>query len=56
MHCHIGWHTSMGLDMQFVERYSEAQALIDYSTMSDTCSAWDSYAASSGVTEEDSGV
>jgi hypothetical protein len=56
MHCHIGWHTSEGLDMQFIERSSEAVGLIDYDTFNSTCAAWQSYVDSSGVTEEDSGV
>lgn len=56
MHCHIGWHTSEGLALQFVERYSEITALIDETTLSDTCTAWSSYASNNGVEEEDSGV
>ncbi|KAF2102300.1 hypothetical protein NA57DRAFT_35573 [Rhizodiscina lignyota] len=56
MHCHIGWHTSEGLDMQFVERYTEARALIDFDVLNSTCSAWETYVDGSGVTEQDSGV
>ena len=29
MHCHIGWHTSEGFALQFVERYDEIAALVD---------------------------
>ncbi|OJD30710.1 multicopper oxidase [Diplodia corticola] len=56
MHCHIGWHTSEGLAMQFLERASEMEAVMSASTMSDTCTAWDTYASANGVEEEDSGV
>jgi len=36
MHCHIGWHTSEGLALQFVERYTEIAGLIDYDTLDGT--------------------
>ncbi|KAL1639188.1 hypothetical protein SLS58_008156 [Diplodia intermedia] len=56
MHCHIGWHTSEGLAMQFLERASEMEEVISAASMSDTCTAWDTYATANGVEEEDSGV
>ncbi|KAF2807959.1 laccase Lcc4 [Mytilinidion resinicola] len=56
MHCHIGWHTSEGLALQFVERSTEISALVDYDTLNSTCAAWETYTAVSGVEEEDSGV
>lgn len=56
MHCHIGWHTSEGLALQFVERYSEIQSLIDYDMLENTCSAWNEYQTATGLEEEDSGV
>lgn len=56
MHCHIGWHTSEGLALQFIERYDDIAALIDSETLSDTCSTWETYADDAGLTEEDSGV
>lgn len=57
MHCHIGWHTSEGLALQFIERYDEISGVIDDSdTLTDTCSAWETYETDSDVTEEDSGV
>ena len=55
-HCHIGWHAAEGFAIQFIERYSEIKSLIDYDTLSDTCSAWETYAASSGIEEDDSGI
>ena len=42
--------------MQFVVRESEISDLIDYTTLSDTCSAWTTYADTNSVEQEDSGV
>ncbi|OCK79607.1 multicopper oxidase [Lepidopterella palustris CBS 459.81] len=56
MHCHIGWHTSEGLALQFIERSSEISALVDYDTLSGTCSTWDTYVNSDSIDEDDSGV
>ncbi|KAL1966546.1 hypothetical protein VTN77DRAFT_4468 [Rasamsonia byssochlamydoides] len=44
MHCHIGWHTQMGLAIQFIEQYDVARSLIDYDFLESNCAAWDSYA------------
>lgn len=52
MHCHIGWHTSMGFAMQFLERASEIPKLLDTTQMLDTCTAWNGHA----IIQEDSGV
>lgn len=56
MHCHIGWHTSEGFAIQFVERYSEIAGLIDYDSLEATCSAWETYAEENSVDVDDSGV
>ncbi|KAH8602219.1 putative extracellular dihydrogeodin oxidase/laccase [Bisporella sp. PMI_857] len=56
MHCHIGWHTSEGFALQLIERYDEIEALTDLDTLNSTCIAWEEYAESSGVEQEDSGV
>ncbi|KAF2661805.1 multicopper oxidase [Lophiostoma macrostomum CBS 122681] len=56
MHCHIGWHTSEGLALQFVERESEIAALVNADTANATCAAWNSWASDIGIEEEDSGV
>jgi hypothetical protein len=56
MHCHIGWHTSEGLALQFVERESEIRDLLDETVLQDTCAAWNEWADSTGIEEEDSGV
>ncbi|KAK1980438.1 multicopper oxidase [Colletotrichum cereale] len=56
MHCHIGWHTSEGFSMQFIERYSEIAAITDNTTLSDTCSAWKTFQEEHKIEQEDSGV
>ncbi|KAF2267368.1 laccase-1 [Lojkania enalia] len=56
MHCHIGWHTSEGLALQFVERESEIPGLTNFETMNSTCAAWDTWANAVGIEEDDSGV
>ncbi|KAH7176772.1 Cupredoxin [Dactylonectria macrodidyma] len=56
MHCHIGWHTSEGFAVQFIERESEIAALTDSSDLSDVCEAWESFQEEYTVEQEDSGV
>lgn len=57
MHCHIGWHTSEGLALQFVERETEIPALLtSKSVLQNTCAAWNNWAKGTGIKEEDSGV
>lgn len=51
MHCHIGWHTNMGLALQFVEQYSVARDLVNYERLNATCETWMKYAASENVTQ-----
>ncbi|KAF2760125.1 laccase-1 [Pseudovirgaria hyperparasitica] len=56
MHCHIGWHTEEGLAVQFVERQSEIPGLLDNTTLTETCDAWNAFQTSIGLVEEDSGI
>ncbi len=56
MHCHIGWHTSEGFALQFVERYSEIQGMIDQNRLGGTCSKWETFQATAKIEQEDSGV
>ncbi|KAL1625475.1 hypothetical protein SLS56_007369 [Neofusicoccum ribis] len=57
MHCHIGWHAVEGFAIQFIERYDEIKALIDYDTLENTCSAWDTWDSGSDIVQgEDSGI
>ncbi|KAF0315312.1 Laccase [Colletotrichum sp. SAR11_59] len=56
MHCHIGWHTSEGFSMQFVERLDEITALTDSTTVQDICTNWSSFQEEYSIEQEDSGV
>lgn len=57
MHCHIGWHTEEGFAIQFVERYSEIQDLIDYDSLHSNCQNWETYQSGKNFAiEDDSGV
>ncbi|KAF2088710.1 multicopper oxidase [Saccharata proteae CBS 121410] len=53
MHCHIGWHTSDGFDIQILERHSDIRPLLDYDVMNSNCEAWSTYAADEDVVEDD---
>nr|CAM12502.1 laccase precursor [Helotiaceae sp. UHH 1-13-18-4] len=57
LHCHIAWHASQGLAMQFVE--SEASiigTLADTATFEDNCAAWTTYSTSEKWAQDDSGI
>lgn len=57
MHCHIGWHTSEGLALQFVEREAEIPGILSStSVLQSTCATWKKWAHSIGIKVEDSGV
>ncbi|KAI1487645.1 multicopper oxidase [Biscogniauxia mediterranea] len=56
MHCHIGWHTSEGFALQFVERYSEIPSITDSTTLADSCSTWSAYQSSESIEQDDSGI
>ncbi|KAE8441574.1 laccase, multicopper oxidase, benzenediol:oxygen oxidorectuctase [Mollisiaceae sp. DMI_Dod_QoI] len=57
MHCHIAWHASQGLAMQFVERESEiAVSLTNTEISEDNCAAWISYEDTAIWPQDDSGI
>ncbi|KAI0120797.1 multicopper oxidase [Hypoxylon sp. NC0597] len=56
MHCHIGWHTSQGFALQFVERYDEIAGITDADALTNTCSSWSSFQQSEGLGQSDSGI
>ncbi|PQE24287.1 multicopper oxidase protein [Rutstroemia sp. NJR-2017a BVV2] len=51
-HCHIGWHTSEGFALQFLERADEISGLMDADVLQGTCDAW----GKAGIEQDDSGV
>ncbi|KGO43560.1 Multicopper oxidase, type 1 [Penicillium expansum] len=56
MHCHIGWHTDEGFALQFLERESEIEPLIDRKALGDNCDSWNAYDTAFNIEQEDSGV
>ncbi|KAI0145459.1 multicopper oxidase-domain-containing protein [Xylariaceae sp. FL1272] len=59
MHCHIAWHVSGGLAVDFLERVSEQKALIsaaDKAAFNSNCATWQDYFDDSGVVKIDSGL
>lgn len=56
MHCHIGWHTSEGFALQFIERYSEIAGLTDSDRLSEGCENWELFQSTAEIEQEDSGV
>lgn len=58
MHCHIGWHSSMGFALQIVEQQDKIKKTIkDSCELEDTCAAWDTWADANGLEKpHDSGI
>lgn len=56
MHCHIGWHAAEGFAMQWVVQQDKIRDLLDYDSMSSTCSAWDTWETQNNLEEDDSGI
>jgi len=54
MHCHIAWHVSDGLAVQFLE--SKDQAPLGDAAWKQTCSNWDKFQASMPYPKPDSGL
>ncbi|KAH9885346.1 probing oxygen channels in Melanocarpus Albomyces laccase [Xylariomycetidae sp. FL2044] len=58
-HCHIAWHVSGGLSVDFLERVGEQKAQIsaaDQAAFSSNCAAWQKYYATSPQKKADSGL
>lgn len=58
-HCHIAWHISGGLGVDFMERVSEQPGLItrtERKTFESECAAWSKYWDNSGLVQNDSGL
>ena len=59
MHCHIAWHASAGLALQFVERAADIDTYIGPSVVTDyeeRCNAWTAYYDDSQAKQSDSGI
>ncbi|KAF1349911.1 multicopper oxidase-domain-containing protein [Delphinella strobiligena] len=57
MHCHIGWHVSMGFALQFVEAQDLiADTVTNSCILNDVCSCWRDWADDNDIDVDDSGV
>lgn len=61
VHCHIAWHASQGLSLEFVETESQISKLSvstnEKTDMTDTCDAWTTYTGTSNYfAQDDSGI
>ncbi len=44
LHCHIGWHTAMGFDLQIVEKRRDFLEYMDLGVTNRVCDEWGKYA------------
>lgn len=56
MHCHIAWHVSGGLGVQFLERGAEIAGKMDLKRSNENCKAWDVWFADKRHLKIDSGL
>lgn len=56
LHCHIGWHMSEGFAVQFLERQSELEEIVDRDYVEDQCATWTEYQEANGIVQWDSGI
>jgi hypothetical protein len=55
MHCHIGWHVSMGFALQIIEAKDQIKETVQDSCHG-TCKSWNKYAELNHIVVDDSGV
>ncbi|KAJ9619830.1 hypothetical protein H2203_008101 [Taxawa tesnikishii (nom. ined.)] len=57
MHCHIGWHVSMGFALQIIEGQEYIKGNVsDTCMLDDTCATWRKWADNHDLSTDDSGV
>ncbi|RMZ70755.1 multicopper oxidase [Pyrenophora seminiperda CCB06] len=56
MHCHIGWHTSEGFALQWVERMGEIGNITNKEALASNCVSWNEHSDAVALVQEDSGV
>jgi Multicopper oxidase len=55
-HCHIAWHVSGGLYMNFMERPADIKKLAIPDSFATTCKDWNAYSSLNTVGQIDSGT
>ncbi|KAB5577568.1 laccase-2 [Coniochaeta sp. 2T2.1] len=56
MHCHIAWHVSQGLSVQFLELKSQIPTAMHLDQVKPTCDAWKAYLPNMKYPKIDSGL
>ena len=56
MHCHIAWHVSQGLSVQFLERVSDIPSNVNLNAINDLCTKWNNYYPTDPFKQLDSGL
>lgn len=57
LHCHIAWHASQGLSMQFVESQADiAVEMTDVDVFTQTCNNWVTFEETNLYEQDDSGI
>ncbi|KAK3393518.1 lcc2, laccase [Podospora didyma] len=57
VHCHIAWHASQGLSLEFVESQSSITVdQADKDAFNDTCNAWNEWKQNEVFPQDDSGI
>ncbi|KAK0653156.1 laccase [Cercophora newfieldiana] len=55
-HCHIAWHVSQGLSVQFLERVQDIPRTVPLNAIEPNCAAWTQYYDTSPFKQFDSGL
>ncbi|KAK4446663.1 laccase [Podospora aff. communis PSN243] len=55
-HCHIAWHVSQGLSVQFLERVQDIPQTVPLNAIEPNCQRWTDYYATSPFKQFDSGL
>jgi len=55
VHCHIAWHASEGLSLEFVESQSQI-SVADPTGFREQCSRWDNWTPKEIWPQDDSGI
>lgn len=56
MHCHIGWHTTEGFALQWIERYDDIPATLNDTQLENTCKKWTTYQTAVDLIQTDDGI
>ncbi|KAE8441120.1 hypothetical protein EG329_005862 [Mollisiaceae sp. DMI_Dod_QoI] len=55
-HCHIAWHVSSGLSVQYLERVQDIPGAMNLNTITPNCNAWNTYYPTDPFKQYDSGI